>query len=115
MSHARRCVQAALLALVALVGNACGASANVDSSTPLGPKSYLRNFNSRLFGKIHPLHQILEARVRTEIVKTGINFQQHHPVRAFPVCGFQPLECLVWITKRCVDPGPAVWRYVPFL
>src|SRR5215472_8378454 len=88
----------------------CGGDPVTPLSPPPGP-----DFRKPLFWEIHPSHQVLEAQVRTEIVKTGINFQQHHPVRAFPVCGFQPLECLVWITKRCVDPGPAVWRYVTFL
>src|SRR5215470_17647173 len=115
MPHVRRCLQAALLALVALVGNACGGSANVDSPTPLDPKSYLRSLNSRLFWKIHAAHQVLEARVRTEIVKTGINFQQHHPVGPLLVCGFQPLESLVRLTKGCVNPDPPVRCYVSLL
>jgi hypothetical protein len=31
-----------------------------------------------LFWEIHPSHQILEARVRTEIVKTGINLRIYY-------------------------------------
>jgi hypothetical protein len=110
-----RRLQATLLALVALVGNACGGSANVVQPHASGSQSYVRRLNLRLFGKIHAAHQVLEARVRTEIVKTGINFQQHHPVGPLLVCGFQPLECLVRLTKGCVDPGPPVRCYIPLL
>src|SRR6516164_9166703 len=88
----------------------CGG--NPVASAPPPPGS---DFRKPLFWEIHPSHQVLEAPVRTEVVKTGINFQQHHKVRALPVCAFQPLECLVRLIKGCVDPGPPVRCYISLL
>ena len=95
MPHVRRCLQAALLALVALVGNACGGSANVDSPTPLDPKYYFRTLNSRLFGKIHAAHQVLEAWVGAQTIESGVNLQQNHPFGAPFVRNLEPTESFV--------------------
>jgi hypothetical protein len=61
------------------------------------------------------VHQVLEARIRTQGIETGIDLQQDHPLRALAVSGFQPIEGFFFFAECGVDSCKTIGRYISLL
>jgi hypothetical protein len=59
--------------------------------------------------KVHALEQVRESRIRTKIVESGFDFEQHHAFISLSLGPLQPGEDLIGLSQGSIDLGPLVW------